>query len=137
VSTYERLNSALNKNDHRERVLDLTISLESLIPAQNEISYRFALYLSLINSANGPRRRALFDDFKLLYNLRSKIVHGTGESRSYTRDKNYVDQHWDKYVERAFNSIFYYIVFVNHCQTDEWVDHLLNLALDNEPRINS
>lgn len=44
--TLSRFNSALSKNDNLDKLIDLTISLESLIDGTNELRNRFALYNS-------------------------------------------------------------------------------------------
>ena len=59
-----------------EGLVDLCISLESLLDAQTEISFRFATCLTLASGLRGADAESAIELLGLLYDARSKIVHG-------------------------------------------------------------
>jgi len=56
--------------------VDLCISLESLLDASTEISFRFGLSLAKITGERGAQAEVLADLLSDLYDVRSKIAHG-------------------------------------------------------------
>lgn len=60
-----------------EAIVHLITAIEALvITGDYKISYRTALYASLLNSNNAEEQGEIFNLIKELYNLRSKVVHG-------------------------------------------------------------
>lgn len=57
--------------------LSLCICLEALIEGTSELNYRIRRACAIINGDNIKASRIIFDNVKLIYNLRSKIVHGS------------------------------------------------------------
>ena len=83
----DRFLLGLNRTSHHPRrmhepnwdkIVDYVIAMESLfVNAPAELSYRLSLNgSSVIHLALGADRRAVFRALKILYDLRSKIVHG-------------------------------------------------------------
>lgn len=126
----ERFTKGIRHSDARDQILDLTIALESIIKASTEIAFRFSLYLSLISSSNQKEREELFRSFKLLYGLRSTIVHG--DSQQLRKKLNKWESSQDALIRRAKGAIWYYIQFLNLPGRKRWEDHLRGLALGTE-----
>jgi hypothetical protein len=77
-----------------DKVVDYVIALESLFltangsPMPQELSYRFRLNgSSLLHAALGADLRKTFHALRHLYDLRSKVVHGSGRSASSVAGK--------------------------------------------------
>lgn len=72
--TIQRFISAENKTKLEDKLLDLIIAIESLYGSiQNELSFRISLYTTVFLKKD----REYFNRIRKLYELRSKIVHGT------------------------------------------------------------
>ncbi|SRR6266566_3445689 len=73
-----RFNQAYNRESNEDRIIDLTIALESCLLAgeDKELSYKFALRgAALLSKSRDPKvTKSQLQD---LYNARSKIVHGS------------------------------------------------------------
>jgi hypothetical protein len=134
VLCLERFTRGVRHSDARDHILDLTIALESIIGVSTEITFRFSLYLSLISSSNPKEREELFRNFKLLYGLRSTVVHGG--SQQLQKKLNKWESNKDAIIRRAKGAIWYYIQFLNlrgeSGNRKEWKDHLIGLALGTE-----
>ncbi len=73
-----RFNQAYNRESNEDRIIDLTIALESCLLAGEgqELSYKFALRgAALLFKSRDPKETR--SHLKDLYNARSKIVHGS------------------------------------------------------------
>jgi hypothetical protein len=123
----ERFTRGIRHSDARDYILDLTIALESIIRASTEIAFRFSLCLSLISSGNLKEREKVFHTFKLLYDLRSIVVHG--DSQRLRKKLNKWENNKDAIIKRAKGAIWYYIQFLNLPGRGKWEDHLRGLAL--------
>jgi hypothetical protein len=64
-------------------LLDLCISLESLIESETEISFRFAVCLAKVTGE--PDAEELSVMLTDLYSLRSKVVHGSDTSKAHKK----------------------------------------------------
>jgi hypothetical protein len=78
-----------------DALIDYMIALEALLlPGQNELSFRLALYGAYYLGGTQAERRETFERLKTAYALRSTLVHGAGaadpqeirRSRDDTRD---------------------------------------------------
>jgi Apea-like HEPN len=68
-----------------ERLISLSIALESMFSPndQSELSYRICQFASLLLGGDASERLAIFDSFREMYKLRSKLVHGTYDVQKY------------------------------------------------------
>jgi hypothetical protein len=57
-------------------IINLTMSLESLIKTETEINHQIARTVAILNSNNKEEGNVIYSNVKKLYGLRSKIVHG-------------------------------------------------------------
>src|SRR5205823_5050921 len=70
-------------NNSRDALLDLCICLESLIESQTEISFRFATCLAKVTRLKDAEE--ISDLLSDLYDLRSKVVHGTDSTKEHKK----------------------------------------------------
>ena len=80
--TLSRFNSCWLRSTDHDRVIDVAVSLESLLSSQTEIKFKFALFNSFITCSSPAERERAFELLKLLYDARSSIVHGDSKSAS-------------------------------------------------------
>ncbi|HST50607.1 MAG TPA: hypothetical protein VLJ61_01250 [Pyrinomonadaceae bacterium] len=129
--TLDRFNSCLIRAEEIDRMVDACVSLESLISGNQELSFRFSLYHSLISEADPEKRAAAFDSFKNLYSARSGIVHGDIKERDLTK----VRSNWKSTMSLAMASLNYFLAYLFEKPAIDWDKHLRNLALGIERRI--
>jgi hypothetical protein len=128
IFTIDRFNTALVRSRPYDRIVDLTIALESLFWGQSELSYRFALGMSRL-LVNSPESLTEFNAlFRSLYSARSGIVHG--EPRS--RDIAAVEARWDDLIEYAKIAINYYLSFRVAESRENWDSHMKGVCLGTE-----
>jgi len=124
--------SALLKSNREDRLIDLTISLESLLPGKTELAFRFAFYLSLIIDSELANRREVFIQLNDLYSARSCLVHGSSE-KSELKNIEKCLENWPNLVCFAKQCILYRLNFQQHYPDDPWTSHLLDLAFGKKP----
>jgi hypothetical protein len=118
--TADRFVRYLKASNSRDSLVDLCICLESLIEAQTEISFRFATCLSKICNLEGTL--GISDLLADLYDLRSKVVHGTDSTKEHKRVEPNASRL--RLVARAILSS--YILYMTNHTKDEWKNHLRN-----------
>lgn len=81
-----RFAESFGKHGKEDRLIDYVIAMEALLGRENEaISYRIPLRLATLIGDSPTERVRIFDISKKSYELRSKLVHGSGElGRSVT-----------------------------------------------------
>ena len=73
----ERFNFAYEKRSQEDKLIDYMISFESLFMKENlELRHRLSVRVSRFIKGEYNERKELFSDFKKIYDIRSKIVHG-------------------------------------------------------------
>jgi hypothetical protein len=101
-----------------DALVDLCICLESLIDSQTEISFRFATTLAKVT--RNKKAEEISDLLSDLYDLRSKVVHGTDSSKAHKRIEPNVAN-----LRLAARSILtIYVLFMTEHTKDEWKKHL-------------
>jgi len=60
----------------RMSIASLWSGIESILRIPNELSFRIALYASVILYERGVKRKEAFSTMKKMYNFRSKVIHG-------------------------------------------------------------
>lgn len=63
--------------DVRSAIAIIWAAIESIVDVSSEITYRLSLSLSSLLNERGETRIKKFKEIKSLYNLRSKVVHGS------------------------------------------------------------
>jgi len=116
--TADRFVRYLRMSNSRDSLVDLCICLESLIEVQNEISFQFAVCLAKVSGLKGPE--ATHDLLKVLYDLRSKVVHGADATKQHRR----VEPNTAKLRLVARAILTAYIAYLTDHTKDEWKKHL-------------
>ena len=82
----KRFSYAHERHDWEDRIIDLLIAAEAIFlsqaGSQGELKYRLKLHAAMFLATDSKTRKQIFEDMSLAYDLRSKIVHGTGELNS-------------------------------------------------------
>ena len=100
-----RFNTSYSRSELTDRVLDLTITLESLLlhGDQDELSYRLAIRGSkLLADKENPIET--FQFLRAAYNVRSKLVH-EGQSLTKIKTKKRYNLTPDHFVEKLENTV--------------------------------
>jgi len=137
ILTLSRFNSALFRKDPYDKIIDITISLESLISGTSELRYKFSLYNALVSEDENELREEAFLTLQLLYDARSTIVHGARISQStFNKKIQPILDNWEKVVGIAEKVLGYYLLYMNDHEIDQWHKHQKNIALGIENRIS-
>jgi len=102
VLTLDRYNSSLLRTHLHDKIVDITVALESLIEGENEIAFQVALFTSLVAKRVAAERTSSFTLLKKLYSARSKIVHGAEIAEKHILP---VKESWDEVVAIATAAI--------------------------------
>lgn len=82
----KRFSYAHERHDWEDRIIDLLIAAEAIFLSQaggqGELKYRLKLHAAMFLATEPKTRKQIFEDMSLAYDLRSKIVHGTGDLNS-------------------------------------------------------
>lgn len=129
----ERFSWALTRSNLNDRIVDLSIALEALLPDRVELTHKISMYFSIVNESDPSKRKDTFNRIKKFYKARSCIVHGAQDAR----DVSLYDEteEWTRISDIVKQALLYYIFFCASQGTVDWKDHLLNLALGVDKRI--
>lgn len=128
IFTIGRFNQAVRRESIEDRIVDLSIAIESLLGAQSEISYQFSLFSSLAATDDINKRKEYFDRFKSLYAARSAIAHGT-DSKSLKPVIDDIDAY-----ESCCRNVINYAVFwlAQGKKMNDFSGHLKAMAMGSE-----
>lgn len=116
--TADRFVRYLQSTTSSDGLVDLCICLESLIEAENEISFRFCMCLARVTGRSDAEE--ISDILRDLYSLRSKVVHGSDPSKELKKVGASADA-----LRRAARAILtVYISYLVDNSRDEWKKHL-------------
>lgn len=132
ILAYRRQKNRIHVTAHRyvrysrtlkdlDSLLDLCISLESLIDSQTEVSFRFSTTLAKITSLPKDEAKELSEILYKLYDLRSKIVHGDSKVNKALKK---FEPHLPKLHEGAVRILTTYIYYISDKTFDEWKIYL-------------
>jgi hypothetical protein len=133
--TLDRFNTSLIRANTFDQIIDITISLESIVESSTEIRFRFSLYNSLIAESDSSKRRAVFEMFQTLYDARSAIIHGDIHSRSNSRKIEKTIQTMPEIRKAAVAVISYFVMYQYKQRKLAWRDHIERLAMGVESRL--
>ena len=134
--TLNRFNSALFRRESLDKIIDITISLETLISGTTELRNKFSLFNAWSAGADNELRGEYYELLLKLYDARSAIVHGSSMTdKEYRKKIEPIINNWDKIIEIAKKSIGYYLLYKYQKETDTWYDHQKKLVLGLEKRI--
>lgn len=134
--TLRRFNCALCRKEPEDKIVDVTISLESLISGTTEMRHKFATYNAWAAEPDQTKREKAFDLLQKLYDARSAIVHGAAMKKKEHRKKiGSVLSAWDDIVSVASRAIAYHVLFLYSARLGAWHEHQQQLALGLAQRI--
>jgi len=131
----DRYNSCMVRSGFTDKIVDATISLESLIRGTSEVRFRFALYNSFIYAEDPSKRYQSFRQLLKLYDARSGIVHGSITERVTRRNICYLEHNWEYILDILKASLIYYLIYLKGHPIDSWDEHQKNLVFGLEKRI--
>lgn len=109
-------------------IIDLAIALECLVDAKLEIKFQFSLYHALINHGEPAQRAVIFEKLKTLYDVRSLNVHGGKPGKSEKKKTSVINDEWFNLITIARDNLTYYMQFCKTHGSDNWSNHLTELA---------
>lgn len=118
-----------------DKIVDITISMESLIEGRDELRYKFSLYNSVVSESEAGERLKAFGLLQNLYDARSAIVHGDVESNDNKKAIDKTKENWAEIVRLAKATINYYLIFLGVRKKSEWNSHLKNLVFGLDKRL--
>ncbi|MBF5014631.1 HEPN domain-containing protein [Burkholderia pseudomultivorans] len=134
--TLSRFNSSLSREKFTDRIIDATISLESMVQDdKNELSFKFALYNAHACSTDSEKRAEAFEQFKDLYSTRSTIVHGAADEEKEQRLIGKIENNWSTIEKYASSSINYHLFFMNQSDPKNWIKHLISRSLEQKDQL--
>jgi hypothetical protein len=131
--TFSRFNSALSKSEMVDKIIDLTISLESLIGGTTELRNRFSLHLSWIAENDVKKREETFKLLGQLYDARSRIVHGSSNDLNDKKIKPVIER-WNDLIKISKAILGYYILYLYNSNIEDWYNHQKLLTLGIQKR---
>lgn len=84
-------NGAFQLNDKEMAFVSLCICLESIVPSAEQLSFRFRRNLAVLCGEDDVCSRVIYNNAKLLYSYRSKLVHFGMKSSDYRKFDNYFE----------------------------------------------
>lgn len=132
----DRFNAALFRVQPYDKIIDITISLESLINGTTELRNRFSQYNAWVAESDVKKRKDCFELLKSLYDARSTIVHGSGMSqKQHNKIIDPILAKWDDIIKIAGNALGYHLLYVYNNDIGKWYEHQEKLALGIEQRM--
>lgn len=125
----DRFCRALSRDDKHDRLVDLCISLESLLDGNNELRFRFSQLHAMIGESNLDRRIEIFKLFTDFYDARSKVVHGDPNAGGKVAA---IELRWPELLGYARKSLAYYLAFLSDNNREEWNQHVKKICLGIE-----
>jgi hypothetical protein len=107
--------------DLSDSLLDLSISLESLLDSQTEISFRFGVSLAKVTGETGKKASEIASLLSELYDLRSKLAHGDPSASKLLKKFEPKLPLLRKAIKRILTT---YILFMSEHSRDEWKSHV-------------
>jgi hypothetical protein len=119
--TTTRYLRALDTNQIGDSLLDLTISLESILDARTEISFRFGICLSRVAGLRGNDAENAAKLLSTLYDVRSKITHG---DPAVAKALDKLGASIPEIHRLARKILVVYMLFVSEHTLADWRNHL-------------
>ncbi len=135
ILTINRFNSALYRLEPHDKIIDITICLESLIRGNTEVRHKFSLFNSWAAEGIIDNRKETYDLLMGLYDARSAIVHGAAMTeKDWNKRIKPILDNWIKILEITEKAIAYHILFIHDNNIEDWYKHQENIALGIEKR---
>lgn len=122
----DRFNSALRRDRLEDKIIDLAVALETMLDETTEISFRLSLYLAF---ACQQEKEVAYELFKTLYDVRSRIVHGSAHLQRAQRAIGDIEQRMPDILKYSKAAMLYYYTFLSQPPPRDWSKHCLGLVL--------
>lgn len=132
--TLDKFNSSVTRATWEDKIIDTTISLESLIQARTELRFKFSLFLSFLVKHRPEEREQAFRLFLGLYDARSSLVHGSLGRKEQQQIDELVNS-WETVFPMVRNAINYHLFFLHYYPNASWDEHLKRLVFGIDKRI--
>jgi hypothetical protein len=119
--TADRFVRYIRSTNTADALMDLCISLESLIDSQTEVSFRFGIMLAKVLGDKGKEAEANAELLSELYTLRSKIAHGDPQAIKLLQK---VEPKLSTIRQLARRILTVYVLFMSNSSREEWKSHL-------------
>lgn len=129
IVSVDRFCRALSRDDNHDRLVDLCISLESLLDGSSELRFRFSQLHAMLSERNPANREAAFRLFQDFYDARSKVVHGDPNGAAKIAA---VEARWEDLLSYAKKSLAYYLAFLSGNTREDWNTHVRKICLGIE-----
>jgi hypothetical protein len=133
--TIDRFNRSVTRSEIIDKIIDLTICLESLFQAQNEIKFKFALYNAIISSKDSIEAESNFNLLCALYDVRSVIVHGSSRSKNTAKKISHISQDIERVFKICTSAINYKLLYESEKRELDWQSHLKRIVLNPNEKI--
>jgi hypothetical protein len=124
-----RFNSALRRSELEDKIIDLSVALETMLDDNTEISFKLSLYLAFICQQDKP---AAYELFKSFYDVRSRIVHGALHQQRAQRGVEEMGQRLPEVIKLSKAAMLYYFSYLGQNDPATWGKHCLGLVLGSE-----
>jgi hypothetical protein len=128
----DRFNSALRRDRLEDRIIDLSVALETMVDESTEISFRLSLFLAFVSQQD---KATAYEHFKTLYDVRSRIVHGSTHQRRARRAVDDIENRMPEIIKHAKAAMLYFYTYFSQDQPGDWGKHCLGLVLGSEQPI--
>jgi hypothetical protein len=128
----DRFNSSLRREKLEDKIIDLSVALEAMLNETTEIMFRLSLYLAFVSQQD---RATAYELFRTLYNVRSRIVHGSQHEPRAQRDLESIVQKMPELLRYSKAAMLYYFNYLNQPEPRDWSKHCLNLVLGSDQPI--
>jgi hypothetical protein len=127
-----RFNSALRREELQDKIIDLSVALETMLDDTSEISFKLSLYLAFICQHDKSNAYELFKSF---YDVRSRIVHGSLHQQRAQRGVEEIGARLPEVIRLSKTAMLYYFNFLGQRNPEDWGRHCLGLVLGSEQQI--
>jgi len=120
ITAHRFVRSARAENS-ADRIMDLCISLESLLDHRTEVSFRFSISLARVLRAKGSVSQKNADLLAELYETRSRLAHGDPAAGKLVRK---LEPRFPEVTALAKELLTTYVLYVSEHSRDEWKAHI-------------
>ncbi len=110
-----------NGNNLADGLMDLCISLESLLDSQTEISFRFSTCLSRVVGERGAGGERMANLLSRLYDIRSKLAHGDPEATKLLKK---IEPDLPELNKLARKILTTYVLYMSEHSREDWRNHI-------------
>ncbi|MGZ5436576.1 MAG: hypothetical protein ACXWID_06595 [Pyrinomonadaceae bacterium] len=110
-------------NQLADAILDLSISLESLLETQTEISFKFGACLAKVTGERGTTASDMARLLSELYDVRSKLAHGDPRATKLLKQ---IEPKLPDLRKLARKILITYVLFLSENTQTQWAEHLRN-----------